>query len=403
MRNPPTPTLRREMSGLRVALVSEYYYPDVGGMPEHVHQLGRALVRRGHLVTVITTEFPGRVDLPPDTPYEVVRIGRACPPVYANGSLSLAAVGWGLRKRLRTLFCQRNFDVIHVHAPIFPTLALLSIACAPSASALVGTLHTHFVDSSLLRFFRPALQRYLDALDGLIAVSDTAIDCMRRIGFRLDAEIIPNGVDLAAWQSGTSSPKLRGPSSLHLVLQARLEPRNRVETVIAALRSLSSDAKQRRLTVLGDGPRRQELQTLAEGIDVQFPGSVVAARPDYAASADVYCFTADIASHPMSLIEGMAAGLPVIAHPIAGVRELVTDAQDGLLVPLADVQAYAEAIRALEESSTLRRRLGDAARARVAPLDWQRLVVPIESAYLRAMSSRQKAVSGRLESTLAWS
>ena len=64
---------------LRVALVSEYYYPDVGGMPEHVHQLGCALARRGHVVTVITTAFPGKVDLPMETPFEIVRLGRAWP------------------------------------------------------------------------------------------------------------------------------------------------------------------------------------------------------------------------------------------------------------------------------------------------------------------------------------
>ena len=99
---------------LRVALVSEYYYPDIGGMPEHVHQLGRSLVARGHSVTLITTEFPGHVELPVETPFEVVRLGRASPPLITNGSLSLAAVGWGLRRRLRRLFVERRFDVIHV-------------------------------------------------------------------------------------------------------------------------------------------------------------------------------------------------------------------------------------------------------------------------------------------------
>ena len=368
---------------LRVALVSEYYYPDVGGMPEHVHQLGCALARRGHAVTVITTTFPGKVDLPTETPFEIVRLGRACPPLLANGSLSLAAVGLGLRQRLTTLFAARQFDVIHVHAPIFPTLALLAIACAPPSAVLVGTLHTHFVDSTMLRLFRRPLQRYLDALDGLIAVSDTALESMRRIGFRCEAEIIPNGVDLDGWQSGRRLPSLRGSAELCLLASARLEPRNRIETVIAALRVLHGHGSRLRLNILGDGPRRTELMEQAKGLDCRFAGAVVAARADYAASSDVFCFTADIASHPMSLIEGMAAGLPIIAHPIAGVRELITDGKEGLLVPLGDVSAYAEALRQLQCSPTLRQRLGDAARTRVLPLSWPRIAARIESTYRR--------------------
>lgn len=387
---------------MRVALVSEYYYPDIGGMPEHVHQLGRSLAALGHSVTVITTELPGNVDLPLETPFEVVRLGRASPPLITNGSLSLAAVGFGLRRRLSRLFAERRFDVIHVHAPIFPTLALLAIACAPAESALVGTLHTHFIDSSVLRFFRTPLQRYLDALDGLIAVSDTALESMQRIGFRCDAEIIPNGVDLDGWRSGRRIPSLRGQADLVLLSQARLEPRNRIETVIAAQRLLHDDGHKLRFQILGEGPRRRELAIQAAGLDTVFAGAVVAARADYAASADVFCFTAEIASHPMSLIEGMAAGLPIVAHPIAGVRELIRDGVDGLLVPLGDVVGYARALRLLGQSPTLRQNLAHMAQQRVAPFGWPQIAARIEATYRRLLDERTIRFSGMVASSGLW-
>ena len=251
-----------QTDGLRVALVSEYYYPDIGGMPEHVHQLGRALVGRGHRVTVITTSFPGHVDVPSDTPFDVVRVGRASPPLITNGSLSLAAIGLGLRRKLLRLFAERRFDVIHVHAPIFPTLALLAISCAPPEALLVGTLHTHFERSSVIELFRRPLQRYLDALDGLIAVSDTALESMQRIGFRCDAEIIPNGVDLDGWRSGRRIPSLRGQADLVLLSQARLEPRNRIETVIAAQRPLFGICRGfQLLNVMQGGTLYQDIAT----------------------------------------------------------------------------------------------------------------------------------------------
>lgn len=374
-------------SPLRIALVSEYYYPDVGGMPEHVHHLARALTRRGHRVTIVTTAFPDAEAAAPaavEPAVEVVRLGRASGALITNGSVSRAAVGLGLAARLSALFRARQFDVIHVHAPIFPTLALLAIRCAPPRSLLVGTLHTHFTESAVLRLFRRPLQRYLDALDGLIAVSPSALASMRAIGFRCDAEIIPNGVDLAYWQSGRPLPEF-SDGHLHLLVQARLEPRNHIGTIIDALRQLRADGAaipKTRLLVVGDGPQRAELEARAAGLQVRFLGARIDGRADLAATSDVYCFSAAIASHPMSLLEGMAAGRPVLTHAISGARELVTGGVEGFIVPLGDVREYAQALRLLLGSAARRAAMGDAARRRVEGFGWETIAAQIEDQYL---------------------
>ncbi|HRI54768.1 MAG TPA: glycosyltransferase family 4 protein [Pseudomonadota bacterium] len=391
---------------LRVALVSDYYYPDLGGMPEHVHHLALELARRGHAVTVITTAFAtaseapaaasppagaapasgasGRGESAAALPFEVARLGRASGAIIANGSVSRAAVGLGLGAAMRRLLRERGFDVIHVHAPIFPTLALLAIRCAPPSARLVGTLHTHFEDSQLLRLLRRPLQRYLDALDGVIAVSDTALSCMRRLGFACEGEIIPNGVDLAYWQAGRALPDWHD-GAVHLVAQARLEPRNHIGTIIEALRLLgargAAEAPRLRLLVLGEGPQRQALAAQGAGLPVHFAGAVLAERADFVATSDVYCFTAAIASHPMALLEGMAAGRPVLAHDIAGVRELITDGVEGFVLPLGEPRAYAAALGRLAADRDLRRRLGTAAQARVAAFGWPRIAAQIEAFY----------------------
>ncbi len=320
----------------------------------------------------------------------MVRLGRASGAIIANGSVSRAAVGLGLAAAMRRLLHERGFDLIHVHAPIFPTLALLAIRCAPPSARLVGTLHTHFEDSQLLRLLRRPLQRYLDALDGVIAVSDTALSCMRRLGFACEGEIIPNGVDLAYWQAGRALPDWRD-GAVHLVAQARLEPRNHIGTIIEALRLLDErgdpGAPRLRLLVLGEGPQRQALATQGAGLPVHFAGAVLAARADFVATSDVYCFTAAIASHPMALLEGMAAGRPVLAHDIPGVRELVTDGVEGFVLPLGEPRAYAAALSRLAADRELRRRLGAAAQARVAAFSWPRIAARIETFY-RALLER---------------
>jgi phosphatidylinositol alpha-mannosyltransferase len=398
------PTAAAHRDGLRVALVSEYYYPDIGGMPEHVHHLAIELCRRGHAVTLITTAFaeppappaPPNRRPPPALPYDVVRLGRASGALITNGSVSRAAVGLGLGAEMARLFRQRCFDVIHVHAPIFPTLSLLAIRSAPASALLVGTLHTHLEDSALLRLLRRPLQRYFDALDGIIAVSESALSCMRRLGFDCDGEIIPNGVDLDYWQGGHGLSAWQD-GALHLVAQARLEPRNHIGTIIEAMHRLQQApgaAPRLRLLLLGDGPERAQLERASVGLPVHFAGAVHAERADFVATSDIYCFTAALASHPMALLEGMAAGRPVLAHDIDGVGQLVRNGIEGLVLPLRDPAAYAEALRRLAADPALRQRMGAAARARVAPFAWPRIATQIEAFYRDCDRRRRRRPAG---------
>jgi glycosyltransferase involved in cell wall biosynthesis len=309
--------------------------------------------------------------------------------------VSRAAVGLRLKKQLTALFAARRFDVIHVHAPIFPTLALLGIACAPSTARLVGTLHTHFQDSRALRLFRRPLQRYLDALDGIIAVSDTALASMRRIGFACDATIIPNGVPLPYWRSGARLDEF-SDGKCNLLVQARLEPRNHVGTVLSALRRLPEQQRQKvRLLIVGDGPEKTRLLQEAAGLSAVFLGPQLCRRPDFAASSDIYCFTAAIASHPMSLLEGMAAGLPVLAHDIAGVKGLLRDGIEGFVLPLGDAPAYAAALSRLVADDALRLRMGRAAALRAAEFGWDRVAAAVEEFYFEVIRARSEPCSAR--------
>src|SRR3954453_15223727 len=91
--NLPALPLARDARSLRIALVTEYYYPHLGGVCEHVHFFAREARRRGHHVDVITSQIPGAEEQP-----HVIRLGRS-QPVYANGSQARVTLGFGLRKR----------------------------------------------------------------------------------------------------------------------------------------------------------------------------------------------------------------------------------------------------------------------------------------------------------------
>src|SRR5512138_2957914 len=108
---PPVPGLDSlpaiaEERPLRIALVTEYYYPHLGGVCEHVHFFAREARRRGHHVDIITSNIPGAEPQP-----HVIRLGRS-QPVYANGSQARITIGLGLRKQMRKVLRRGHYDIV---------------------------------------------------------------------------------------------------------------------------------------------------------------------------------------------------------------------------------------------------------------------------------------------------
>ena len=117
---------------LRIALVTEYYYPHLGGICEHVHFFAQEARRLGHHVDIITSNLPGAIKEP-----HVIRIGTS-QPVYFNGSQARLTVAFSLRKKLRETLRRGEYDVVHVHSPLSPSLPIMAIDEADCPVALVG-------------------------------------------------------------------------------------------------------------------------------------------------------------------------------------------------------------------------------------------------------------------------
>ena len=170
-----------------------------------------------------------------------------------------------------------------------------------------------------------------------------------------------------------------------------MEPRNDVKTLIEALHLCHREHPGVRLLLVGDGPMRGPLlAALPECLrdSVHFAGTRIGDRNDFAATSDIYCFTARIASHPMSLLEGMAAGRPIVAHDIDGTRQLILSGVEGFLVPVGDPGAYAAALARLFCDEALRRRMGQAARRRAEAYGWAGIACQVEARYRELIARR---------------
>src|SRR5260221_3019982 len=136
---------------MRIALVCEAYYPQLGGVPEHVHHLAGELHARGQEATVVTARMLGRRVDPPF----VRRVGTSLV-IYSNGGVARITVGWRLRERLTALFRDLRADVVHVHGGLAPVLGLVAPRAAWRAGVPVGaTFPTWFSPSPGYRIFRP--------------------------------------------------------------------------------------------------------------------------------------------------------------------------------------------------------------------------------------------------------
>jgi len=356
---------------VRIGIVTEYYEPSVGGIQEHVRHFAREAHRLGHHVTVVTSAMPdvagGARPAPEADGPEVIRVGRSFP-VYNNGGVGRVTGGARLSGAVRDLLRASRFDVVHVHAPLTPVLPLLAIHHA--SEPVVGTFHTHFHPGLAFRLAGVVLQKYLDRLDAAIAVSRA---CLAPLEGRLRAEfrIVPNGVDAERFGRGRRLRRL-DDGRLNVLWVGRVEPRNGLDRMLAAF-TLARRSIDARLVVLGDGPLlpRYRARVPAElADDVLFAGRVVDERPDWYASAHVYCAPTRIASFGVTLLEAMAAGVPVLASDIDGFREVVHDGIEGELLPPDDAAAWARALVRLAREPARAAAFGAAGRRTAQRYAW---------------------------------
>jgi len=130
------------------------------------------------------------------------------------------------------------------------------------------------------------------------------------------------------------------------------------EFLIAAARILRHSCPRLKFLLIGDGPDEAELRGMARGLStVEFTGfrDNIA---DYLARLDLFVLPSRYEGLPLVLLDAMAAGLPIVASKVAGVRDVIRDGENGLLVPDADAKALATAIKRVHDDSTLAAALG---------------------------------------------
>ncbi|MEO5494550.1 MAG: glycosyltransferase family 4 protein [Sphingomonas sp.] len=178
--------------------------------------------------------------------------------------------------------------------------------------------------------------------------------------------VIRCGIDLAAWQFGALARRSTAPT---IVALGRLSAEKGFGILIEAVAQLD-DVK---LRLVGDGPERAALTAVVDRLELADRVTFVGELPPEKVraelrAADIFCLPSFSEGLPVSIMEAMAAGVPVVATWIAGIPELAQDGVTALTVPPARADSLAEALRRLVEDPALGAKLTVAARARVEQL-----------------------------------
>jgi glycosyltransferase involved in cell wall biosynthesis len=287
------------------------------------------------------------------------------------------------------------FDVVHAFWPLPHGLLGLAAKRAggiPLVSTFFGVELSWL--SSELGVLRPLLRRIVRRSDAITAISSHTSRALSSLAPGVQPAVIPFGAATAP--SGEAGKRVRAAgSSMRLLFVGRLVERKGVHVLLRAL-ALGGDD---RLTVVGDGPQKLELEELAvaEGVGgrVTFTGSIEAdelSRRFHDADALVLPALrdakGDVEGLGVVLIEALAAGTPVIASESGGIVDIVRHEETGLLVPPGDPARLAGAIARYRDDPTLASRLAERGREHVrSDFSWDRIIDRLETLY-RELAAR---------------
>ena len=367
---------------VRVLIVSGIWPPDVGGPATHAPEVAEFLRGRGHEVEVLTTA----ASAPEPRPYPVHWIPRRLPPLrrYARGAVMAARAA-------------RRADVVYSTGMIGRTRVGALLGRAPRVLKLTGDpayeravrygLTTQPLDAfQRSRGLRPrALKAVRSAALSGASLYLCPSESLRGIASRWGLvppdriRVLPNPVSTPAVGDREELRRRYGFTGPTLVAAGRLVPQKALGAALEALQQCEGVD----LVLAGDGPERDGLQALARELGLEARTRFLGALPretvfELLAAADAVLLSSSWENFPHAVVEGLAAGTPVIATDAGGVGEIVEDGVNGLLVPPRDPDALAAAIRRYLGEPGLEGRLRAAARASVAGYEPERIYTRIE-------------------------
>jgi len=352
---------------MRIGMMADAYKPYVSGITNYIDLNKRYLEKAGYDVYVFTFSQPDHEENEP----RVIR----------SPGLPLADTGYylSLKYSREAKKLLQNMDVVHVHHPFLSGRLALHY-CRPYQIPIVFTNHTRYdlyaqaylpllpeeISEGLLQAYMPS---FCEAVNLVISPSPGMEKILRELEVESQIQIVPNGVELKRFfQAQPLSRAEYGFSAddILLIYTGRLGPEKNLEFLLHAFAGVTQAIDNVRLLLVGDGPLKADLQELAGDLQitksVQFVGLIPYEQmPGYLAMCDAFVTASVTEVHPLSVIEAMGAGIPVMGIHSPGVGDSVEDGKTGFL-STNHLPAFTSKLTRLCLQKQLRQKMGRAAK-----------------------------------------
>ncbi len=343
---------------MRIFSISHGYPPTLSGVTLVAQKLARAMVRRGHSVTVAAA---GRGDhrIEEDEGVRVVRLQSRSNPFWSDGALPVVS-----QAELRRIVGEANPDIVHSHETALLSLQLLRLGLDHEVP-MVATCHylPRFVsqyvgwDGRLDVLAESVVWEYairlLNQFDHAVFPSNTQAAAFADRGLLVPTTVISNGVDRDRYQPGhrgveAVEGKYRLPPGRRMLFVSRLAKDKRVDVLIRSMVYLRETGAH--LILVGTGDDQERLNDIVADLHlgdfVHFLGFVPEEDlPSVYRASDLFAIASECEVQSIPTLQALATGLPVVAVDAAALPDLVTDGVNGFLVPPDDPQSLAIAAR----------------------------------------------------------
>lgn len=362
----------------RIGIVCPYGWDTPGGVQAHIADLATYLISQGHYVSVLAPTSDEE-----NLPDYVVSAGKPISIPY-NGAVARILFGPIAFARVRSWISQGDFDLLHLHEPAIPSIALL--ACFAAEGPLVGTFHASAKRQKAIFAIGPILEPVIEKLTARIAVSEAARETLTE-HLETDAVVVPNGIYARRLALGKTNHQWSG-NTIGFIGRYQ-EPRKGLMVLVDALPAVIKEIPDVRIIVAGPGNSEEFLEEVPSHLRGRFSflGRITEEeKADFLHSIGVYVApNTGGESFGIILAEALAAGAAVVASDIPAFQALLSNGKYGELFISEDSASLARSISALLKDGSRRDQLKSDGKIYAQYFDWDEVATRIYDVYEMAM------------------